>query len=86
MSETPFADVQLFEGGFSIPDLKWRELVFTGAMRLEGNAWVRDPTRFMTPFAIPGLLPEGASFEVTRTPERALLRLRATNSEDPPTR
>jgi hypothetical protein len=62
------------EDGWSVPDLKWRELVFTGAMRPEGQAWVRDPSRPMTPFARPGLLPEGARFEAQREGGRVRLR------------
>lgn len=74
VDETPFEDVVLCEDGFSIPDLKWRELAFTGAMRPDGEAWVRDPSRPMTPFAQPGLLPEGARFELRREAGRARLR------------
>jgi len=74
VDERPFEDVQLFEGGFSIPDLKWRELVFTGALHPDGEAWVLDPARPMTPFARPGLLPEGARFAVRREGGRAWLR------------
>ena len=74
VDESPFEDVLLLEDGFSVPDLKWRELVFTGAMRQDGEAWVRDPSRPMTPFARPGLLPEGARFELRREAGRARLR------------
>ena len=74
VDERPFEDVQACEDGFSIPDLKWRELVFTGAMRLDGEAWTPDPARPMTPFARPGLLPAGARFEVRREGGRAWLR------------
>ncbi len=31
-SQDPFADVVLVEDGFSIPELKWRELVFIRAL------------------------------------------------------
>lgn len=74
VNETPFADVQLVDGGFSIPDLKWRELVFTGAMRAVDGAWMRDPARHMTPFAQLDLLPPDVRFHVTRTDTRATLR------------
>lgn len=50
------------EGGFSIPELKWRELLFIGALRREGDAFVRDPSRPMPPFARSGLFPEGVRF------------------------
>lgn len=74
MNETPFEDVRVDGQGFSLPDLKWRELVFTGAMRPEGEAWVRDTSRPITPFAVPDLLPEGVRFEVVRKEGRAHLK------------
>jgi hypothetical protein len=74
VNETPFADVQVLEDGFSIPDLKWRELIFTGAMRAVGDAWVRDPSRDMTPFAQPDLLPEGVRFHIVRANGRVHVR------------
>lgn len=73
VNETPFEDVRTDEQGFSLPDLKWRELVFTGAMRPEGEAWLRDPSRPMTPFAVPDLLPEGVRFAVVRRDGRVHL-------------
>jgi hypothetical protein len=33
--QQPFADVQLLEDGLSLPELKWRELLFIGALRTE---------------------------------------------------
>ena len=41
--QEPFADVTLLEDGFSIPRLKWRELLFVGALRRVGDRWERDP-------------------------------------------
>ena len=41
--QTPFHDVIHLADGFSIPELKFRELVFVGALRPEGDAYVRDP-------------------------------------------
>lgn len=64
--QEPFADVVVFEGGFSIPDLKWRELLFVGALRADGDRWVRDPSRPLPPFRIPGLFPHGQRFRVVR--------------------
>ncbi|PYQ20717.1 MAG: hypothetical protein DMF79_09695 [Acidobacteria bacterium] len=43
--QQPFADVVLLEDGFSLPELKWRELLFIGALRRDGAAFVRDPAR-----------------------------------------
>jgi hypothetical protein len=48
--QEPFADVRDEPGGFSIPELKWRELLFVGAMRPEGELFVRDPSRPLPPF------------------------------------
>ena len=72
--QDPFADVDLVEGGFSIPELKWRELVFIGAIRPEGDAFVRDPARPLPPFRHEGLFPEGVRFRVVRVAGRVLLR------------
>jgi hypothetical protein len=74
MDQQPFADVVMEEDGFSIPDLKWRELVFIGALRAEGAHFVRDPTRALPPFERADLFPLGTRFEVTRTRGRAHLR------------
>ena len=48
--------------GVSLPDLKWRELVFVGAMRCEGGVWERDPERPMPPFRDPEPFPAGCRF------------------------
>ena len=60
--QVPFIDVVVLEEGFSIPELKWRELVFVGALRAEGDRWVRDPSRPLPPFRIDGLFPPGVRF------------------------
>jgi hypothetical protein len=62
--QDPFADVQLLPDGFSLPDLKWRELLFIGALRAEGDAYVRDPARPLPPFVLPDLFPESVRFRV----------------------
>jgi len=62
--QEPFADVVVEEGGFSIPELKWRELVFVGAVRPEGDHWVRDPSRPLPPFRDPSLFAEGRRFRI----------------------
>lgn len=72
--QQPFADVREEEGGFSLPELKWRELVFIGALRPEGDAFVRDPARPLPPFRIPDLFPEGARFAVESRGGRVLIR------------
>ena len=74
--QRPFEDVREAPGGFSIPELKWRELVFVGALRREGDAWVRDPSRPLPPFRIPDLFPDGAAFIATAVPADGRVHLR----------
>ena len=62
--QEPFADVVAVEGGFSIPELKWRELVFIRALVPAGDHFVRDASRPLPPFKQPGLFPEGVRFRV----------------------
>jgi hypothetical protein len=66
----PFADVQEIVGGFSLPTLKWRELLFVGAVRPDRGGYVRDPSRPLPPFQTPNLFPEGVHFEVRDRGER----------------
>jgi hypothetical protein len=70
----PFQDVVLLDDGFSIPELKWRELVFVGALRPQGELFVRDPARLLPPFVVPGLFPEGRRFRVERSGGRVIVR------------
>jgi hypothetical protein len=70
----PFEDVLELADGFSIPELKWRELLFVGALRPDGQAFVRDPARPLPPFRAKGLFPEGARF--TATAEEGRVRIR----------
>lgn len=74
VDERPFEDVTYTEHGFSIPTLKWRELLFVGALRAEGDHYVRDPTRPLPPFRDPALFPDGAMYSVARAPDRTELR------------
>jgi hypothetical protein len=77
-AQDPFADVQgAGDGAFSIPELKWRELLFVGALRLEGDAYVRDPVRPLPPFCIPDLFPTGVRFRASREGPRVVLRREA---------
>ena len=82
--EPPFVDVRPVEGGFSIPELKWRELLFLGALRPELGAFVRDPARPLPPFAVPDLFPEGARFHVERSAGRVLVRREPARGEAGP--
>jgi TrmH family RNA methyltransferase len=72
----PFADVEPVEGGFSIPRLKWRELLFVGALRREGDLFARDIARPLPHFERQGLFPVDARFEVRERGERVELRRR----------
>jgi hypothetical protein len=72
--QQPFADVRGGPDGFSIPELKWRELLFIGALRREGEDFVRDPARPLPSFRIPGLFPDGARFRADPAGGRVLLR------------
>lgn len=74
--QEPFADVLFLEDGFSLPELKWRELVFVGALRPDGDDFVRDPSRPLPPFKVPGLFREGVRFRVTREGDRMAVRPR----------
>ena len=71
--QEPFADVVAVEGGFSIPELKWRELVFIRALVPEGDHFLRDPSRPLPPFRQPGLFPDGVRFRVERRRGRVLV-------------
>ena len=75
VDEAPFFDVLPVAGGFSLPELKWRELVFVGALRADGDAFVRDPSRPLPLFAVPDLFPEGRRFRAERRGGRVVLRL-----------
>jgi hypothetical protein len=73
VDERPFEDVRFSDGGFSIPELKWRELLFVGALRRDGDHYVRDPARPLPPFRDAGLFPEGARFVVRKEDARVHL-------------
>jgi hypothetical protein len=73
--QEPFADVVPVEGGISLPELKWRELLFVGALRPEGEAFVRDPSRPLPPFRQEDLFPEGERFRAERRGGRVVVRL-----------
>lgn len=74
-----FEDVRKHEGGvLDLPDLKFRELIFIGALKRlddgtdQGKALVVvDETRPMPPFREEGLFPPKARFEVVRVGGRA---------------
>jgi len=70
----PFEDVVPADDGFSIPELKWRELVFIGAVREEDGLFVRDPSRPMPPFRRSGLFPQGQRYAVAVEGDRIRLR------------
>jgi hypothetical protein len=72
--QRPYEDVRDTEDGFSIPELKWRELLFVGALSRDGDVFRRDPSRPLPPFRIPDLFPEDARF--TASAEGGRVRIR----------
>ncbi len=75
--QEPFADVETTEDGFSLPELKWRELLFIGALRAEGELFVREPAKPLPPFRRPGLFPEDVRFRIERRGDRVVVRQEA---------
>jgi tRNA/rRNA methyltransferase len=73
----PYTDVLRTDEGFSLPLLKWRELLFVGALRREGELYVRDPARPLPLFEQGDLFPDDARFECRRVGPRVELRRRA---------
>jgi len=73
-AQDPFADIVRVAGGFSIPELKWRELVFIRALVPQGKLYVRDSKRPLPPFSEPDLFPEGVRFRVERVLGRVVVR------------
>ena len=77
-----FEDVKKSDGGvLDLPDLKFRELIFIGALkRLDDGSKpeiadvVVDETRPMPPFREEGLFPSGSRFSVERRNGRAYFR------------
>lgn len=74
--EKPFEDVQLTEDGWILPSLKWRELLFIGALRPEGDDFVRDVARPMPPFAVGEIFPPDMRFSAAVEGTRVRLRRR----------
>ena len=76
---TVFEDVKKHKGGvLDLPDLKYRELIFIGALRRVDDGTgsqkaevVVDETRPMPPFREEGLFPKAARFMVERRDGRA---------------
>lgn len=84
--QLPFADVRTTPDGFSLPRLKWRELLFIGALKADGDAFVRDPLRPLPPFRLPGLFPEGIRFHAIESGDRILVRPVSAGRTGPPSR
>ncbi len=72
--QQPFTDVVWDGDAFSIPELKWRELLFVGALRADGDAFVRDPSRPLPAFRVADLFPERVRFDAQRRGGRVVLR------------
>jgi hypothetical protein len=69
-----YEDVELTSEGFSIPELKWRELLFIGAVRQEGDSFVRDASRPLPRFRFPDLFVDDARYRVRHRAGRVELR------------
>lgn len=84
LNESPYADVRVgANGALSLPALKWRELLFTGALRAEGDAFVRDPARPMAPFAAGDLFPVGVRFRARLEGRRVVVTPVGTGDDAP---
>ena len=83
VDERPFEDVIYTEAGFSIPTLKWRELLFVGALRADGAHFVRDPSRPLPPFRDAALFADDARFTVVAAGDRVELRPTSKSPELP---
>jgi hypothetical protein len=86
IGQDPYADVRLTRDGLSLPRLKWRELLFVGALRERGGAYERDPARPLPPFEIPDLFPEGARFEVLGIDSGRVVLRRCDDAANAPAR
>jgi tRNA/rRNA methyltransferase len=69
-----YEDVEQMPEGFSIPELKWRELLFIGAVRKEGETFVRDASRPLPPFRIRDLFAEKMRYKAVLREGRVELR------------
>ena len=74
VDERPFEDVRRDGESFTIPELKWRELLFVGALRPDGDAYVRDPSRTLPPFQVPDLFPDGVRLVAEKEGSRIRVR------------
>jgi tRNA/rRNA methyltransferase len=72
--ERPYFDVVSTPDGLSLPELKWRELLFVGAFRADGEEFVRDSERPLPAFAHADLFGADARFAVGRRAGRIELR------------
>ena len=68
--EKPYIDIEGNTGSFSITRLKWRELLFVGALVPEGEFYVRDLSRPLPAFRVADLFPPGVRFRVSEEGER----------------
>ena len=58
-----------------MPELKWRELLFVGCLRAEGEVFLLDPSRPLPPFESHGLFPSGVRFRAEPKGRRVLITL-----------
>jgi len=83
--ERPFFDlVPTRDGGCTLPLRKWRELLFIGAMRADGDGlFRRDPSRPLPPMARPDFFAPDRRYRAERV-ERP--RKRPPDPKNPPQR
>ena len=77
----PYIDIEGDSGSFSITRLKWRELLFVGALVPEGEYYVRDPSRPLPEFRIPNLFPTQVKFRVREAGNRMRIEPLTENQE-----
>lgn len=68
--EKPYLDIDGGRESFTLPLLKWRELLFVGALVHDGDTYRRDPARPLPPLREPDLFPEGARFRAREEGDR----------------
>jgi hypothetical protein len=77
----PYIDIEGDSGSFSITRLKWRELLFVGALVPEGEYFVRDPSRPLPSFRIPNLFPDAVKFRAREAGNRVRIEPIRENQE-----
>lgn len=64
IDDNPFEHVSFEDGSFRLPRRKWRELLFVGSLKKDGEDYVRDPSRPIAAFKDPDLFVEGVRYRL----------------------